>query len=93
MPQIEARFEDPAGPPPVDAVSGAATWMWAGLDNNQLELWLGDYIWFSDFAGPEYHADCSRTRDELLVECALRGRHDLIRRAWARMARNMGGLH
>jgi hypothetical protein len=93
MPQIDARFEDPAAPPPVDAVFDAGTSLWARLDNNQLELWLGDYLWFSDFADRESRANCARTRDELLVECALRGRHDLIRQAWARMARNMRGLH
>ncbi len=62
--------------------------LWARLDNEQLEMWLGDYMWFVDFGDGAHRSDCSRTCDELIVECALRNRHDLIRRAWVRLARN-----
>jgi hypothetical protein len=61
------------------------------LDDEQLETWLGDYMWFVDFGDPEHRANCARTCDELIVECALRDRHDLIRRTWARLARNIRG--
>jgi hypothetical protein len=91
MPQIKPLPEIPAGPIPIDAVIDAGTSLWARLPADQLELWLGDYVWFSDFAEPEHRADCARTCDELIVECALRDRHDLIRRAWARLARNTRG--
>jgi hypothetical protein len=64
------------------------TWLWARLDNEQLETWLGDYMWFVDFGDSRHRNECSRTCDELIVECALRNRHDLIRRAWVRLARN-----
>jgi len=83
--------ENPAGPLPTGAILDAGSWLWGRLDDVQLQTWLGDYMWFTDFADEEYHADCSRTCDELIVECALRGRHDLIRQAWARLARNMRG--
>jgi hypothetical protein len=91
MQQIEASFENPAGPLAISAVLDSGTWLWARLDNHQLEAWLGDYIWFSEFVEDDCRADCARTRDELVVECALRNRHDLIRRAWARLARNSRG--
>jgi hypothetical protein len=92
MPQIKRAFDNPAAPLAISAVLDSGTWLWAGLENDQLEAWLGDYIWFSEFAEDEYRANCARTRDELVVECALRNRHDLIRRAWARLARNSRGL-
>jgi len=88
MPQIDVVLENQAGPLPIETASGTGTSLWARLDDDQLELWLGDYVWFSDFADPEYRADCRRTCDEVLVECALRNRHDLIRGAWARLARS-----
>jgi hypothetical protein len=90
MPLVNAVLETFASPSPVDAVFDAGS-LWRQLDDVQLELWLGDYIWFSDFAEPEYRADCARTCDELIVECSLRDRHDLIRRAWARLARRTRG--
>jgi hypothetical protein len=67
-------------------------WLWARLENEQLETWLGDYMWFVDFGEPEHRDNCARTCDELTAECALRGRHDLIRRAWARLASNIRGV-
>ena len=77
---------------PVEPLTNPAvaesTLLWAKLDDEQLEMWLGDYMWFVDFGDPGHRNDCSRTCDELIVECALRNRHDLIRRAWARLARN-----
>ncbi len=88
MPQINTNLANPAGPPAISAVLDSGTWLWARLDNDQLETWLGDYIWFSEFVDDKYRANCARTREELVVECALRDRHDLIRRAWARSARN-----
>ena len=91
MPQIKQSFDNPAGPLAISAVLDSGTWLWARLDNEQLEQWLGDYLWFSEFAEDAHHANCARTRDELVVECALRDRHDLIRRAWARLARNSRG--
>ena len=91
MLQIKTYSENPAGPFPIAAVLDAGTWLWARLDNDQLEEWLGDFLWLSEFAEDEYRANCARTRDELVVECALRDRHDLIRRAWARLARNSRG--
>jgi hypothetical protein len=91
MPQINTEFANPAGPLAISAVLDSGTWLWARLDNDQLEAWLGDYIWFSEFAEDAHRANCRRTRDELVVECALRDRHDLIRRAWARLARNSRG--
>jgi hypothetical protein len=88
MPLINRSFEDLAGE---QAVAGATlesnAWLWASLDDDQLEAWLGDYIWFSEFVEGQHRANCARTRDELVVECALRERHDLIRKAWARLAR------
>jgi len=91
MPQIDTNFANPAGPLAISAALDSSTWLWARLDNDQLEAWLGDYIWFSAFAEDEYNDNCVRTRDLLVEECALRGRHDLIRRAWARLARNSRG--
>ena len=91
MPQIKTNLGDPAGPLAISAVLDAGTWLWARLDNDQLEAWLGYYLWLSEFAEDEYRAHCARTRDELVGECALRGRHDLIRRAWVRLARNSRG--
>jgi hypothetical protein len=89
---IEKSFESPTGTLATSAVLDAGTWLWTRLDSGQLETWLGDYIWLSEFAADRYRADCARTRDELVVECALRNRHDLIRRAWARLARNSRGV-
>lgn len=83
--------ENPARPPAREPALDAGNWLWQRLDDAQLEMWLGDYMWFADFADEEHHADCARTCDELIVECALRDRHDLIHRAWARLARNMRG--
>jgi len=91
MPQIKTNFANPAGPLAIAAVLDSGTWLWARLDNDQLEEWLGDYVWLSEFAGDAHRANCERTRDELVVECARRDRHDLIRRAWARLARNSRG--
>ena len=79
MPQLQTDFATPAGPLPIAAVLDSGTWLWARLDCDQLEAWLGDYIWLSEFAGDAHRAHCARTRDELVVECALRDRHDLIR--------------
>jgi len=91
MPQTKKEFGNANGPLPISAVLDAGTWLWARLDSDQLEMWLGDYIWLSEFASEEDQPRCARTRDELVVECALRNRHDLIRRAWARLARNSRG--
>lgn len=91
MPQINALPEIPPDPLPLGAEFDAGASLWSRLDDDQLQLWLGDYVWFSDFAEPEYRANCARTCDELIVECALRNRHDLIRRAWARLAKNTRG--
>jgi hypothetical protein len=91
MPQTTTLLQESASPLSIDTALDASTWRWAGLDNNQLEMWLGDYMWFADFADPEHRANCARTCDELIVECALRNRQDLIRRAWGRLARNMRG--
>jgi hypothetical protein len=92
MPQTTTLFQEPASRHCIDTALDAGAWRWAGLDNNQLETWLGDYMWFADFADPEHRANCARTCDELIVECALRNRQDMIRRAWARLARSMRGL-
>jgi hypothetical protein len=83
MPQIKEILQNQT-PLPIAVDAGA---VWAKLDDVQLESWLGDYIWFSQFGDREYRADCARTCDELLVECALRGRQDCIGRAQARVAR------
>jgi hypothetical protein len=91
MLQINKIAGDPAGPLAIAAVLDAGTWLWARLDNDQLEAWLGDYLWLSEFGEDAHRANCARTRDELVVECALRDRHDLIRRAWARLARSSRG--
>lgn len=88
MPRINSLLENQDCPLPIDAVFDAGASLWARLDDDQLELWLGDYVWLSNFADSEYRANCARTCDELLVECALRDRHELIRRAWARLARS-----
>ena len=90
MVQEKAVFENLTDAPPINGVFDADS-LWRQLDDEQLELWLGDYIWFSDFAEPEYRAECARTCDELIVECSLRERHDMIRRAWARLARGARG--
>jgi hypothetical protein len=90
MPQAKAVLENVASPEPIEATFDPGS-LWRRLDDHQLELWLGDYIWFSDFAEPEYRAECARTCDELIVECSLRDRHDMIRRAWARLARRTRG--
>lgn len=87
MLQNNTTFENFAGPLAIAAILNSGTWVWARLDNEQLENWLGDYLWLSEFAEDPYRAGCARTRDELVVECALRDRHDLIRHAWARLAR------
>ena len=91
MQQVRTNPGGSASPLAIAAVLDSGTWFWARLDNEQLELWLGDYLWLSEFADDEYRENCARTRDELVVECALRDRHDLIRRAWARLARSTRG--
>jgi len=91
MRQMEPNFASPSGPFAISAMPDAGTRLWAGLDDDQLEACLGDFIWFSEFADDAHRANCARTRDELVVECALRDRHELIRRAWLRLASNSRG--
>jgi len=91
MPQIKTSFANPPGPFAIPAALDSSTLLWARLDNGQLEAWLGDYIWLSEFAEDPHRANCARTRDELMAECVLRNRHDLVRRAWARLARSSRG--
>ena len=40
MPQTTTLLQESASPLSIDTALDASTWRWAGLDNNQLEMWL-----------------------------------------------------